>query len=156
MTSHPALFILQHIWDLQGDWERAERIIKKLFRMGAALSLEDWKALINKAVDYICSVHPGRFNWEVFKEIDQKATGGKNFMQFIDTMEEVGKKNLQKGLQKGRQEERREVIFNMLQEKLDASLIAKVTGLPEAEIIKFKNGKLKSHPKANAQNGKAE
>ena len=149
LTSHPALFILKHIWELEGDWERAERIIKKLFRMGAALSLEDWKVLINKAVDYICSVHPGRFNWKVLKEIDQKATGGKNFMQFIDTMEEVGKKNRQEGLQKGlrkgrqegRQEERRAVILNMLQEKLDASLIAKVTGLPEAEIIKFKNGK---------------
>ncbi len=168
MTSHPALFILQHIWDLQGDWERAERIIKKLFRMGAALSLEDWKALINKAVDYICSVHPGRFNWEVLKEIDQKATGGKNFMQFIDTMEEVGKKNLQKGLQKGRQKGRqegrqegrqtreREVIFNMLQKNLEISLISEVTGLPEAEIIRFKDNGLKSQLKANAQNGKAE
>ncbi len=156
MTSHPALFILQHIWDLQGDWERAERIIKKLFRMGAALSLEDWKVLINKAVDYICSAHPGRFNWNVLKEIDQKATGGKNFMQFIDTMEEVGKKNLQKGRQEGRQEERRAVIFNMLQEKFDISAISRATGLPETEIIKFKNGKLKSQPKAGAQNGKAE
>ena len=156
MTSHPALFILQYIWDLQGDWERAERIIKKLFRMGAALSLEDWKVLINKAVDYICSAHPRRFNWEVLKEIDQKATGGKNFMQFIDTMEEVGKKNLQKGRQEGRQEERRAVIFNMLQEKFDISAISRATGLPETEIIKFKNGKLKSQPKAGAQNGKAE
>ena len=66
-------------------------------------------------------------------------------MQFIDTMEEVGKKNLQKGLQKGRQEGRqareREVIFNMLQEKLDASLIAKVTGLPEKEVRRLKNSK---------------
>ncbi len=160
LTSHPALFILKHIWDLKGDWERAERIIKKLFRMGAALSLEDWKVLINKAVDYICSAHPRRFNWEVLKEIDKKATGGKNFMQFIDTMEEVGKKNLQKGLQKGRQkgrqEGRQEVIFNMLQKNLEISLISEVTGLPEAEIIKFKTGKLKSQPKAGAQNGKAE
>ena len=145
MTSHPALFILKHIWELEGDWERAERIIKKLFRMGAALSLEDWKVLINKAVDYICSAHPGRFNWKVLKEIDQKATGGKNFMQFIDTMEEVGKKNrregLRKGLQKGLQKGRQEVIFNMLQKNLEISLISEVTGLPEAEIIKFKNGK---------------
>ena len=37
--------------------------------------------------------------------------------------------------QEGRQARDREVILNMLQEKLDASLIAKVTGLPEAEII---------------------
>ncbi len=81
-------------------------------------------------------------------------------MQFIDTMEEVGKKNLQKGRQEGRQEGRqtreREVIFNMLQEKFDISAISRATGLPETEIIKFKNGKLKSQPKAGAQNGKAE
>ncbi len=85
-------------------------------------------------------------------------------MQFIDTMEEVGKKNLQKGLQKGRQEGRqegrqareREVILNMLHAKADIAFIVKVTGLPETEIIKFKNGKLKSQPKAGAQNGKAE
>ena len=53
--------------------------------------------------------------------------------------------------QEGRQEERQAVILNMLKEKLDASLIAKVTGLPEAEIIKFKNGEVKS-----SQNGQAE
>ncbi len=73
-------------------------------------------------------------------------------MQFIDTMEEVGKKNRQEGRQEGRQE----VIFNMLQEKFDISAISRATGLPETEIIKFKNGKLKSQPKAGAQNGKAE
>ena len=65
-------------------------------------------------------------------------------MQFIDTMEEVGKKNRQEGRQEGRQE----VIFNMLQEKFDISAISRATGLPETEIIKFKNGKLKSQPKA--------
>ncbi len=137
MTSHPALFILKHIWDLKGDWERAERIIKKLFRMGVALSLEDWKVLINKAVDYICSAHPRRFNWEVLKEIDQKATGGKNFMQFIDTMEEVGKKNWQEG----RQEGHKEVALNMLHAKADMAFIVKVTGLPEKEVRRLKNSK---------------
>ncbi len=57
----------------------------------------------------------------------------------------------QEGRHEGRQEERQAVILNMLKEKLDASLIAKVTGLPEAEIIKFKNGEVKS-----SQNGQAE
>ena len=55
---------------------------------------------------------------------------------------------LEKGLEKGRHEERQEVILNMLQKELDAGLISEVTGLPKAEIIKFKNGKFK--------NGKAE
>ena len=98
----------------------------------------------------------GRFKRRSIK----KPQEGKTLCSFIDTMEEVGKKNLQKGLQKGRQkgrqEGRQEVIFNMLQKNLEISLISEVTGLPEAEIIKFKNGKLKSQPKAGAQNGKAE
>ena len=54
----------------------------------------------------------------------------------------------ERGRLKGRQEERQEVILNMLQKKLDAGLISEVTGMPKAEIIKFKNGELK--------NGKAE
>ena len=64
------------------------------------------------------------------------------------------------GRHEGRQEERqarnREIILKMLQEKLNASLIAKVTGLPEAEIVKFKNGGIKSAPPAGDQNGQAE
>ena len=39
-----------------------------------------------------------------------------------------------------RQEERQAVILNMLKEKLDLSVISKVTGLSEEEIKKLKNG----------------
>ena len=46
--------------------------------------------------------------------------------------------------EEGRQEERREVILNMIQKKFDISVISEVTGLPKAEIIKFKNGELKN------------
>ncbi len=62
----------------------------------------------------------------------------------------------EEGRHEGRHEERQAVILKMLQEKLNASLIAKVTGLPEAEIIKFKNGGIKSAPPAVDQNGQAE
>ena len=47
---------------------------------------------------------------------------------------------MQKGMQKGIQKGHKEVALNMIQEDLDASLIAKVTGLPEREIRKLKNG----------------
>ena len=54
------------------------------------------------------------------------------------------KKYLQEGMlageQKGRQEKERQVIINMLQNKMDTSVICKATGLSEAEIKKFKNG----------------
>ena len=46
----------------------------------------------------------------------------------------------QEGMQQGRQKELQAVVCNMLKKKLDISLISSVTGLPEAEIIKLKNG----------------
>ena len=47
---------------------------------------------------------------------------------------------MQKGKLEGKEEERRQVIANMFQENADIPFIAKVTGLSEAEIKKFKNG----------------
>ena len=64
------------------------------------------------------------------------------------SLNEARREGRQEGRQEGRHEERQEVILNMLQKELDAGLISEVTGLPKAEIIKFKNGKFK--------NGKAE
>ena len=60
------------------------------------------------------------------------------------------------GRHEGRQEERQAVILNMLRKNLEIPLISEVTGLPEAEIIKFKNGGIKSAPPAGDQNGQAE
>ena len=44
------------------------------------------------------------------------------------------------GLQQGRQKERQQVILNMLQKRLDVSLISEVTGLSEEEIKRLQNG----------------
>jgi len=53
------------------------------------------------------------------------------------------KKGRQEGRQEGRREERQEVILNMLKERVDISVISKVTGLSEKAIRKLKN--LKSY-----------
>lgn len=45
-----------------------------------------------------------------------------------------------KGRKEGRQERNKEVALNMLKEKMNISVISKVTGFPEEEIKKFKNG----------------
>ena len=42
--------------------------------------------------------------------------------------------------EKGRWEGRQEVVLNMLKEKINVSVISKVTGLSEKEIKKLKNG----------------
>ena len=57
----------------------------------------------------------------------------------LEGMEKGVLKGRQEGMQLGRQEERRQVICNMLREKADISFISKVTGSPEAEIIKLKS-----------------
>ena len=46
----------------------------------------------------------------------------------------------QEGIQKGMQEGRQQVVLNMLQKRLDTSLISEVTGLSEEEIKKLQNG----------------
>ena len=82
----------------------------------------------------------------------------------MNVREEIAVRNRQEGRQEGRQEERRAVILNMLQKNLEIPFISEVTGLPEAEIIKFKNGEIKSpapagdqsRAKASNQNSKAE
>lgn len=58
----------------------------------------------------------------------------------MDTLQYVEERGRIKGLRKGRQERNREVILNMLKEKLDISLVSKVTGLSAKEIEKLKNG----------------
>ena len=45
-----------------------------------------------------------------------------------------------KGLKKGRQERDKEVVLNMLKEKINVSVISKVTGLSEKAIKQLKNG----------------
>ena len=53
--------------------------------------------------------------------------------------QEGWKKGQQEGRLEGRQERDKEVVLNMLQKKLDISVIAEITGLSEAEIKKLKN-----------------
>ena len=63
-------------------------------------------------------------------------------MDVFERIEEGAiRKGEKRGIQKGRQEGRQAVILNMLKEKLDLSVISKVTGLSEKEIKKLKNGK---------------
>ena len=45
-----------------------------------------------------------------------------------------------KGQQEGRQEERQQVVLNMLKEKINVSVISKVTGLSKEEVESLKNG----------------
>ena len=54
----------------------------------------------------------------------------------MGAIERIREEGMQKGLQKGRQE----VVLNLLKKDADISFISEVTGLPEKEIKKLKNG----------------
>ena len=63
------------------------------------------------------------------------------FMDIRKHIEERGRqKGRLEGRLKGRLERDKEVVLNMLKNRLDTSLICKVTGLSKEEIKKLKNG----------------
>ena len=106
--------------------------------------LKKYPNFVLNIVDYFLEAY--KMKPEVWAEAELEAVrrgllekGGNMTIQ-----EEIKERGRQEGRQEERQARDREVILNMLQEKLEASLIAKVTGLPEAEIVKFKNGELKN------------
>ena len=52
----------------------------------------------------------------------------------------IKEKGRWEGERKGRQEERQQVVLNMLKEKINVSVISKVTGLSKEEVESLKNG----------------
>ena len=82
---------------------------------------------------------------ELVREGIFKKGGYMDTLQYMKEREQM--KGLQKGLRKGRQEGlqkglqkgRQEVILNMLKEKLDITLISKLTDIPVKEVKKLKN-----------------
>ncbi len=150
------LYLLRHVRDRRAD---VEFVLGVLSMFGGDF-LRKYPDFLLSFLDYLLKGY--KMKSEVWAEAEREAVrrgllpkGG--YMTIREEFTERGRvEGRVEGRQEGRQTREREVIFNMLQKNLEISLISEVTGLPEAEVIKFKNGKLKSQPKANAQNGKAE
>ncbi len=137
------LYLLRHVRDRGAD---VEFVLKVLGMFGGDL-LKKYPNFVLNIVDYLLEGY--KMKPEVWMEAEREAVrrgllkkGGNMTIQ-----EEIK----ERGRQEGRQSRDREVILNMLKEKFEISSISKVTGLPEAEIIKLKNGEVKS-----SQNGQAE
>ena len=143
LTSRPILFILQNIWNLD------EKVVKELFSLSQKTSLKDRKLFMDRATDYIRQYDP-KFSWKLLREIEKTVTTKEEYIMplqsSLDSAREEGlrqgiKQGMQQGMQQGRQEGVQAVISNMLREQADIAFISKVTGLPEAEIVKLtKNG----------------
>ena len=134
---------LKEIWFLKAD--------KALLNTTISL-FDNWSGdrddLMLSLGDYLWASVPGMTE-ELWGQVERIAVekgiflkGG--YMNIREHIKEEGiqkglQEGMQKGMQKGRLERNREVVLNMLQKKLDTSLISEVTGLSEKEVESFKN-----------------
>ena len=138
--------LLDEIWDIKNpDIEKVRKIISDYFgKELKGATKEEEKELILSLIRYLQSAGGLRKAvWQSAEKqlIKDKILKGGTYMGVVEHIREEGEiKGIQKGRQKGRQEGVQEVILNMLKEKADLSFISKVTGVPEKEIKKFKNG----------------
>ena len=77
---------------------------------------------------------------DIQEEIKQRGVleGRKQGMQ--QGIQQGMQQGIQRGVQQGVQQGMQKVALSMLQKQADIAFISEVTGLPETEIIKLKNG----------------
>ncbi|MCY4513048.1 MAG: Rpn family recombination-promoting nuclease/putative transposase [Bdellovibrionales bacterium] len=137
--SRGALYLLREVWSSKADLD----FLRRFFGLSQDI-LGKHDKLILSVIEYLATGY--KIKPEIWRKAEAEAVkqgllkkGG--YMDIRKHIEERGhEKGLKKGLREGRQEGRQEVVLNMLQNKLDVSLICKVTGLSEKEINKLKNG----------------
>ena len=149
----PIWFILQNVHDI------GRRDVAEFFRLCGDLSERDRRFLGPRGLAYLMRHNP-RWTAGDLAEIERKAIKKKGGIMTVSYYQEdlnkARQKGMQAGMQKGRQEGiqtgmqkgrheglqagHEKVALNMLRENLDASLIAKVTGLSAKKIRRLKNG----------------
>ena len=138
-TIRPFLNLMADIWRLKDATE--EELKAVLAEFG---EFSDRKDIILSLADYLESA--GAITDELWRKLEKELVLEGTFKKggFMDIQEEIKQRGVlegrKQGMQQGRRERDREVINNMLKKNLNVSLISSVTGLPEAEIVKLKNG----------------
>ena len=115
---------------------KKEKLIIALMEYLKAVGLSSgiWKKLEREAIK------KGLLNKGGYMDIREDIRQQGMEIGLIKGRKEGWQKGLEAGEKKGWQERNYEVIVKMLNKKLDISLISEVTGLPEKEIKKLKNG----------------
>ena len=139
--------LLDEIWDIrEPSAKKIKSIVKDYF--GDILkdkTKREEKEIVVGLTEYLRDTTGLKIEeWEKAEE-ELKTEGflkaGGKTMDALEVIKEKGRwEGERKGLRKGRQEGRQEVVLNMLKEKMNISVISKVTGVPEKEIKKLKNG----------------
>ena len=134
--------LLDEIWDIKDpDIERVRYIIKTYFGKELKGATEEEETeLILSVIRYLQSA--GGLRKAVWQEaekqlIKDKILKGGTYMGVVESIKEEGR---QEGEIRGEKRKEKQFILNLLKKKADISFISEVTGLPEKEIKKFKNG----------------
>ena len=131
LKSRAVLNLMAKIWNLKNSPEELKKVVALFGDL--ADEREDFVLYVLeylKSMNIVTAKSWGDLEKELVLEGTFKKGG------FMDIREEIR----QEGRQEGMEKERQAVVLNMLQEKVDMSLICKVTGLAEEEIKKLKNG----------------
>ena len=133
----PIWFILQNVHGI------GRRDVAEFFRLCGDLSERDRQFLGPRGLAYLMRYNP-RWTAEALAEIERKTIKKKGGIMTVSYYQEdlnkARQKGMQAGMQEGMQAGHEKVALNMLREDLDASLIAKVTGLSAKKIRRLKNG----------------
>ena len=140
--SRGALYLLRRIWSIK----LSRTDLKEVLALFGDLSGDKQSKLIVNVSDYLRSVlKAGKEFKKLWQTVERELVREGIFKKggYMDTFQYIEERNRIKGrkegLRKGRQEGRQEVILNMLKEKLDIALIAKLTNMPMKEIKKLKS-----------------
>ena len=148
-----AFKVLQRIWSLK---ETVPELLELVASFVSGLSEGERRDWILGLFDYLQQA--GGISAHLLKKVENQAIdlgllkkgGGMNFKDEIkkeaqlqgwqEGREQGLQEGLQSGLQEGLQSGREQVVLNMLKEKINVSVISKVTGFSEKAIKKLQNG----------------
>ncbi|MCZ0931789.1 MAG: Rpn family recombination-promoting nuclease/putative transposase [Oligoflexia bacterium] len=138
--------LLDEIWDIkEPSAEKVKTIVRDYFgEILKGKKKREAEEIVIGIVEYLRDTTGLKLKeWEkaekTLKEEGILKIGG--VMNIREVIKEKGIwEGERKGRREGRQERDKEVILNMLKKKADISFISEVTGVPEKEIKKLKNG----------------
>ena len=134
--------LLDEVWDIkEPSAEKVQAIIRDYFgEILKGKTKREEEEIVIGIVEYLRDTTGLKLKeWEKA----EKALREEGILQkggIMNIRELIKEKGIWEGERKGRQEERQQVITKMLKEKMNISVISKVTGVPAKEIKKLKNG----------------
>ncbi|MCZ0932916.1 MAG: hypothetical protein OXJ52_07180 [Oligoflexia bacterium] len=138
--------LLDEVWDIkEPSSEKVRAIIRDYFgNMLRRKTKREVNEIVFGIVEYLRDTTGLKWReWQKAEQglIEEGILKEGGIMNIREVIKEKGRwEGQREGIRKGRQEGRQEVVLNMLKEKMNISVISKVTGFSTEEIKKLKNG----------------